>query len=340
MEWFKLIIELIKVIIWPITVLIILRYRHDILGIITKNLKTFKYGNAEFDLTKDLNVIEKSIEQSIDIRKIDTPKSLPSFQPKYPHLSIVQIRIEFENELFKLFRVSLNEYRGLQSYNIGLYLREDRVVETLGKDMINIAKEFLQISNNIIHSTKVSNEIIERAIAIGSTLVTDIHYKRKVYEMVDDFKGHGLWHMHRHLDEDVQKYYFYSAVTASLPEFDYNYDIYKEAATIYTEQDQKYHGINSKSKIYILSLEEFIISLEHREHELKRLLDSHSQNWNDFEKANEWQWPSDWGHLGWTGPIIRDRLSTTKVRDELTKTQTTLNYYRSKLLLPKSVSEA
>jgi len=88
-----------------------------------------------------------------------------------------------------------------------------------------------------------------------------------------------------------------------------------------------------------LNLSEFIIALEHRERELFRLLNSHSQIWSDFEKANEWQWPKEWGNLGWTGPIIRDRLSTNRVRDELMQTQTALNHYRSKLILSNNLEK-
>lgn len=140
--------------------------------------------------------------------------------------------------------------------------------------------------------------------------------------------------MHRHLSSDVRKYYFWSAVVASLPEFDYKYDIYQESAERYNQKLKKedhHHDV-----IYILSLDEFVKVLEFWEKELLRLINtwhnSQGDTWKAFEKANYWQWPAEWGDLGWKGPIIRERLSLYEAEDDLMQTRTALNRYRMRLL--------
>jgi hypothetical protein len=336
MEWFKLIIELLKVVIWPITILIILRYRHDLFGIISKNLKSFKYGSAEFDLTKDLTIIESSINKSSDFKKVSSPQidttiSLANTKPRDTYLIIAQTRIDFENELYKLYRTLYGEHKEIKTLNSYNYLDELVQANKLPHDIASVSKEFLQISSKIIHNIELDENIIERASAIGYTILKQLHYRRKVLEMEEDFQAHGLWHMHSHIDDRYRKFYFYSAVAASVPEFDYSYEIYKEAAENFNNKEIAYHGENSKRTIFILTMQEFIESLEFREKELSRLINSYSQYWNEFEKANKWQWPKSWGNLGWTGPIIRDKLSLSKANDELLRTKTAIEYYRSQV---------
>ena len=138
--------------------------------------------------------------------------------------------------------------------------------------------------------------------------------------------------------EDNRKYYFWSAVAASLPEFDYNYDIYREAAERHNRKIAEREGSNrpSKHSVYVLPLDEFVQVLEFRERELLRLIEAwhkpEGDGWKAFEKANEWRWPAEWGDLGWSGPVIRDRLSYYTAEDDLMQTRTALNRYRMRLL--------
>jgi len=204
----------------------------------------------------------------------------------------------------------------------------------LEPEFANNLRTFLSIANDIIHGAKVSDEIKTRLSSVGVSLIAKLHYQRKVLDMVRDFYGHGLWHMHKYLTSDSRNYYFWSAVAASLPEFEYNYDIYKEAGERHnqkvTEEGHEGHSVS------IVPLDEFVNVLEFREKELLRLINvwnnPDGDTWRAFEKANYWEWPLEWGDLGWNCPIIRERLSLYEAEGDLMQTRNALNRYRLRLV--------
>jgi hypothetical protein len=138
--------------------------------------------------------------------------------------------------------------------------------------------------------------------------------------------------MHRHIDEASQKYYFWSAVAASLPDFDYDYDIYLEALECHNKKTRQ--AGHESHLIYVLSLEEFVSVLEFRESELLRIIDlwRSGHGWDKNDEAIRWQWPSEWGDLGWSGDILHERVHLWGAEEDLMRTRAALSHYRIRLL--------
>jgi hypothetical protein len=122
-----------------------------------------------------------------------------------------------------------------------------------------------------------------------------------------------------------------------MPEFGYEYEIYREAAERYNSKQRNGGRVSHGEELNVLTLEEFVTVLEFRERELFRLVEKGRSRGTlgDFEKANEWHWPEEWGRLGWNCPIIRDRLCLFEAEQELVQTRAALERHRSRLLVSR-----
>jgi len=306
------------------------------------------YGPSDYK--DEENYIRMQVEHlEAKVEKVDSASRwrLPLVSPvttlPMPHsdsqLAIAQMRLDVEQELFLLSRHAL--HRGdIVGWHMGRYLEELEKGKVLEPSLADNLRDFVALANNIVHQTGVPEEHIQRAVAVGTPLAATLRHKRLVTEAERDFEGHGLWHMHRHLDEDGKKYYFLSAVAASAPLFEYDYDVYCEAAESHNRKlDRREHGPDS---MYILSLEEFVAVLEFRESELLRIIQlwQSGQGWGQNNRAIEWQWPSEWGDLGWTGPILREKVHLWGAEEDLMRTRAALTGSRRRLLAERRVEVA
>ena len=205
-------------------------------------------------------------------------------------------------------------------------------------EFANSLRDFIRLANSVIHGAEVATDVKTRLTSVGASIVSQLHYQRKVSEAMREFHGDLLWHAHRH-HKGNRNYYFWSAMAATLPEIDYSYEIYREAAERHKQKLVKAEHVPDAEEFYVLPLDEFVQVLEFRESELLRLIETWHQHkgdfnnlWKAFEKANYWQWPSNRGGLGWNGPIIRHGLTIFAAEDDLVQTRSALNRYRMKLL--------
>lgn len=335
MAWLLAITQLLGTIAWPLTVMIlVVMLRKEIRDLI-RSVKEVKYPGGSITLKEEIKQLETTLEESTaTVKTLPTQavQQIPTSSRADSQLSIAHMRLEVEKELFQLSQIALRE-PAITGWHVGRQIDELEKANILTAQLTDAIRTFIDLSNRIIHAPDTPDEVALRAASIGSSLVAELRHKRLVRRMVDDFDGHGLWHMYRHVDESSRKYYFWSAVAASLLEFDYDYGVYREAIEQHNQRMQTYEA-NGRQSLYVLSLEEFVKVLEFREKELLRLIDVwHSHGgWRDFEKANEWRWPKDWGNLGWSSPIIRDRLSLFTAQQDLMQTRAALDRYRSLLL--------
>jgi hypothetical protein len=339
MEWFKVISQVIVSLIWPgIVLTLVLLFRKEIRGMLSA-IKEVKYPGGS--ITVEVAKLEERVEKSVTLSKEAVETKLltePSvIRQADPQLAIAQIRTDAEKELFRLSWRTLNQ-KEIKEWDVARHIDELQRAEILEPEFAGSLREFVRLSNSIIHGSEVTDEVKSRLSGVGTSLVAQLHYRRKVFDMVRDFDGHGLWHMHKHLEDDTRKYYFWSAVAASLPEFDYNYDIYREAAERHNRKIEEREGSNrpSKHSVYVLPLDEFIQVLEYREQVLLRLIEvwrkPQGNTTEELEQANRWRWPAEWGDLGWSGSILRERLSLYSAEDDLMQTRMALNRYRMRLL--------
>lgn len=335
MSWIATISQLLGHIAWPVTVLIILLlFRREIRQRL-KSVTEVKYPGGSITM-RDVERLEEKVEeattislsrQEVSVRGVDALRSPHSDA----HLAIAQMRLESEKELFLLSRHAL--HRGeVVGWHIERYVEELEKAEVLDASLADNVRNFIALANRIVHETAVPDDVVQRAAAVGSSLVATLRHKRLVLEVERNFEGHGLWHMHRHVDEEHKKHYFWSAVAASLPEMDYDYDVYREAAIRY--KDKLAHTDHRGRDIYVLSLEEFVSVLEFRESELLRIIGlwRSGHGWGEGDRAIEWHWPTEWGHLGWSGPILRERVHLWGAEEDLMRTRAALAHYRPLLL--------
>lgn len=275
----------------------------------------------------------KKLEERVQIRSSldSTIATFPqrSFQVTQtdPQLAIAQTRVEVERELFRFSQLA---YEGDKAslWSIADQINQHQLKARIESDLAERLRTFVKLSNEIIHGAEVADETKSRLASIGSSLLAKLHYKRKLFELEQEFAGHGLWHFHKGVAPEKLKYYYWSAVAGTLPEFDYNYELYREAAE---RHNAKYENSEHRSHcIYVLSLDEFVKVLEFREDELLRILRSEG-GYSQSDKANSWQWPEEWG-VTWNGPIVRERLSRNAVEYDLMQTRQSLNRYRSQLI--------
>jgi hypothetical protein len=305
---------------------------------------------APSDYKNEENFIRMQIEQlEAKVKRVDvtSPRPLVSGDAvnslTTPHsdsrLAIAQMRLDVERELFLLSRHAL--HRGdVAAWHVSRYLEELEKERVLDPALTDNLRNFVSLSNTIVHGTAVPEDHVQRSAAVGSSLVATLRHKRLVAEAEQDFEGHGLWHMHRHLAEGQKKHYFWSAVAASLPQFEYDYDIYREAAENYNEKLASLgHG---SREIYVLSLEEFVTVLEFRESELLRIIRlwQSGQGWGKGDRAIEWRWPSEWGDPGWTGPILHEKVHLWGAEEDLVRTRAALADYRPRMLAQRRIESA
>lgn len=333
MGWVTAFAQLLGSVAWPLTlVTFFVMFRGEIRRRLSA-VKEVKYPGGSITLG-EVERLEATVELSgSEVKRLPPPVTAP---PAIAHmdaqLSIAHMRLEVEKELFRLSQTAIHE-DSITSWHIGRHIDELEKAAVLPPQLAANLRTFIELTNKILHAPDASSEVALRSATIGSLLVAELRHRRLVFEMVRDFEGHGLWHMHRHLEDDEsRKRYFWSAVAATLPEFAYDYDVYREAAERHNQLETE-RG-HERQSVYVLPLDEYVKVLEFRESELLRLIATWREpgGWKAFEEANKWRWPKEWGNLGWGGPIIRDRLSLHTAEQDLMETRAALARYRSRLL--------
>jgi hypothetical protein len=245
------------------------------------------------------------------------------------------MRLDVEKELFLLSRFTPDISGEISSWPLSRHIEELERAGAVDANLAGNLRKFIAVANRLVHDTSFEEEDARSAASIGSALLAKLRHKRLVAALRRDFDAHGLWHIHRRLIGDDKKYYYWSAVAATLPDFGYDFEVYQEAAHQYLEKLRKDHSQDA-SAFYILSLEEFVMVLEFRERELQRIIKTwSSRGWEDSH-AIEWQWPPAWGELGWNGPILHERVHLWGAEEDLMLTRAALDFYRPRLLVLKN----
>ena len=205
-------------------------------------------------LVTPLEILEATAEKSLHTQVTAPPDTsyVPIADPK---LSIAQIRNDLEKELFRLSWRSLDNSR-IAGWNIGRHIDELERHDLFSPRFGDALRSFIDVANRIIHGGRVDAELVARSAAVGGELLSNIHYKRLVFEAARDFEGHKLYLGHRHLDEQKRRYLFWSGVVASLRQYGYDYEIYREAATQFNAKIKAHQ--HPGDEIDILFLEEFV----------------------------------------------------------------------------------
>ncbi|MGD0785257.1 MAG: hypothetical protein ABR969_05535 [Sedimentisphaerales bacterium] len=332
MEWIKAIAELIGSFAWPATIFsLIIIFRSEIRKRLLSVTKVTGPGGIE--LTMEAERLAASIKQTPE-PKVET-KVINSLALQYtdPKLAITQVRIDLERELFRLSWRAL-EHSRVTDWHTSRHIDELERANVITPHFAQNIRSYIDIANQVIHGTEIPSEVVTRTVSIAGDLLSTLHYKRLVYEAQRDFEGHGLWHMKGRKDN---KYYFLSAVASQLPEFAYDYDLYKDAIALFNARQRSDRPAAPGRELYILTLDEFVEALEWREKELERLREElpKTSKWDECSEVNMWKWPSKWGELQWSTSILRGHVSIFDAEQDLMQTRAALERHRTRQLLEK-----
>ncbi len=329
MEWVRAISQLVGSVAWPAAVVIlILVFRREVRHRLT-SIAEVKYPGGSITM-KDVEILEAKVERTTNVTPgapaLPQSDQITEMTRSDAHLSIAHMRLEAEKEIFRLTWMAQGQ-KDVTGWHIRRHIDELQKAAVLPSDLADNLRSFMDVADRMVHDSNVPEELMLRSAAVGGSLVSALRHKRLVWEAEKDFEGHGLWHMHHHIgNEEHQHFYFWSAVAAQLPMFDYSYDIYREAV-------ERHNGKCADSgygrEIYVLPLGEFVSVLEFREAELLRLIPVWSEGWEEFKRANEWHWPKEWGRLGWSGPILRQGVSLYDAEQDLMRTRAALDHHRA-----------
>ncbi|HYX29258.1 MAG TPA: hypothetical protein VE863_11890 [Pyrinomonadaceae bacterium] len=326
MNWINAISQLLGTLVWPLTVLAIaLLYRRQLRGLLARVAK-IEYPGGSITIL-DVSRLEKT---AADARELPSSSPAPERPPRLisqdTNVVLAQLRTDMERELFRIAQIKSHGAK-IQFVSLAETLRELRNTDAIPTQLAVAIEEFADIHNRMASDSTISNEMKERVAITANGLLTQLHKHRLIVEMEYEFDAHGLWHMHGHLEEPARRYYWWSAVAASCPEFEYDYDVYRIAAERHNDRLIRQMGRERARKgiIEVISPTDYLSVLYFRESELRRVLAAYENGQEAFSKANEWKWPEEWGNVSWSGPVVRGWLRD--VERELMETQNAIRRY-------------
>lgn len=329
MQWLHDIAPIVSALAWPSTVLVLtVVFRREVRRLLAA-VTELKFPGGSVVL-KEVERLETRIQITGESVK-SLPLQAEPVVALHPdsRLAIAQIRLDIEADLFRMSQLKFGS-SDIASWQVSRHIRELESAGTLDGREGDDLRAFVQLSNLLIHEAKVPDEALTRSLMIGATLASTLRFRRLVSEAEYDFDGHGLWHMHRHLDDAHRKFYFWSAVASMLPEYGYEYDVYREGAQRHLEKVRLRGNAGELEQFYVLPLSEFIGVLKFREKELLRLIETWDKEPSLFAEANEWHWPEAWGELGWNCPILRERAYLNQAQQDLLLTRLAIERHEAR----------
>jgi len=332
-QWANAIAAILGSIAWPALLLaLVIVFRREIRQrLSTLTQVTYPGGSITLGEVERLETrVGKLSDQHPDGLSPPPPVDIP-LQPGDSRLSIAQMRLDVERELFRMSQVGLGD-RGITSWTVSRHIFALERSKLLAPELAEGIRDFIALTEKIISDPRVSEDVVRRCTTIGGSLHAQLRRKRCVLEAERDFEGHGLWHIStQHMTDFAErKYHYWSGLAAEMPLFAYDYEVYSEAAQNFNRKMSEKAWAKDFA-LAIVPLHDFVRLLEFREGELLRLIESWGGNGVAFEKANEWRWPPEWGTITWNGPILRDRLSLWAAERDLMETRSALERYRRQL---------
>ncbi|MDT8447769.1 MAG: hypothetical protein RRB13_12840 [bacterium] len=328
MEWTKIIIDLIKAVAWPSTVVFLaILFRREISSSFDK-IKTAKFPGVELEMGREIEELARnSIDpknKSILTLSADFTDKLPSTQPMSGATLVYAARRKLEEQMVKLAQASFS-YQYESAKNIPEVLKKLESEKVITKSLNQKAMALLKVLDELSDQEQIPEKVIVEINGIASHLAAQMHYITISRRLRHDFESSLLWHFSPKMNElnkrDYnEKFHFWSAIAASAPDFDYSYEVFVEAAQIINEQNTKRES-KKYSNIYIPTVAEYISILQFRLSELQRYMDEYNQ-----QKSEKWIWPKEWGDISWNGPIVRFG-GYNQAMFEHHRTTTAIDYY-------------
>ena len=327
MGWINALSQLLGTLAWPTTVLALaLLYRHQLRGLLERVWK-IEFPGVSIT-TQDVRRLEKTAADAHELPSAPPTGQQPRLISHSTNVVLAQLRTDIERELFRITQIK-SHGGTVQFVSLAYTLRELRTIDAIPMKLAVAIEEFTDMYDRSASDSTTSNEIKEHVAIIANGLLTELHRHRLIVEMEYEFDAHGLWHLHGHVEGPAKRYYWWSAVAASCPEFEYDYDVYRIAAEQHNNRlvREMGHEDAKRGMVEIIPLADYIAVLRFRESELRRVLAAYKAGQETFSKANEWKWPEEWGNITWNGPVFHGWLRDAE--RELMETQNAIRRYQS-----------
>ena len=322
MTWLEASTKTIGSLAWPLTIVFLVVVFRNELTTVLKGIKKVEVGS----ITVQLDNIQARLTKA-------APNQSPAFSAAElaekslirsagdRRIALTRIRFDLEQELFRPSEI------GLSPPIEASRTTSRRIDDLVEAKLLDIAiahniREFLKIANEVTHAKRNYSEAdLGRAMDVGSRLVTEVRRRIVGAELEHHFRSNILWHHADRLGE------MRSAVAASAPDFEYDYDLYRETVQRFNRKEAM--RATGRRLMKALTLDEFVQVLEFREQEIMRVLKEERKQPDARERDYlEWKWPQKWGTVGWNGPVLRDGKSADL---DLEKLRRALATYRRRL---------
>lgn len=299
---------------WPLTiVMLVVVFHHDLTTLLRSVTKLEFPGGS---ITVRIDEIETGLPNP-------EPLHFQAFSPAEladtslirsegdPRTALARIWFALEQELFRPSEIGLSppiEASKTTSRRIS-DLVEARILDSTTAHHI---REFSALANEVTLATRgYSIDELNRAIDVGAQLVAEVRRQIVGAELQHHLQSNLLW-LHAQQPE-VFPGGMRSTVAASAPDFEYDYDLYRQSIETYNLKEAAHASQDNYDVVEFkpLTLNEFVQVLEFREREIMRVLrEMRKPAEQQLQENLEWRWPQAWGDVGWTGPVLRKRAST------------------------------
>ena len=276
---------------WPLTIIVLVLVFHNEFTTLLKGVTKLEFPGAS--ITVRIAEIQDRLPkpepgQPQAFSSADLVKTSLIRSGGDPRIALTRIWFDLEQELFRPSELGLSppvEASRTTSRRI------DDLVEAklLDEATAHNIREFLELAKEITNATRYySEKELERAAEVGARLITEVRRRIVGAELEHHFRKNILWH---HAQRSKNPGEIRSAVAASAPDFEYDYDLYKETIDRFNHKEAARAAAGNFAPILMepLTLAEFVQVLEFREQEIMRVLKEKRKTKEDWERDNlEW----------------------------------------------------
>jgi hypothetical protein len=308
MDWAHLGVDAARTLVWPVTILVIIfLFRRQIRELLP-HVQEAEFGGLKLRL----DTLQKEVKDSPE----NTRRRLSSED-------LTAKRLAIEEQLIGLSQVRLLGFkrRRIRRPDVLVSVLTEKGV--LSESVATSLTDYFWITDQLLRAPSMDDDETVHALFVGDMLFASVRHRYLVEHLVYDFMSHGIW---RPLPDEPNKYHFWSAIASEAPEFDYRYEVLAEAVERYKERDQR-------AQMPLPTQEEFVEILNFRRREIIRVLDL---PWGTDtaarmrEQGRKWNWPEEWGHISWNGPVVQPD-SPWEVEKQLFLTTRAIELYSYRL---------
>ena len=145
---------------------------------------------------------------------------------------------------------------------------------------------------------ELSHQDIEQLIRALNQLQTVRESEKHLSSYIDDLRHHAVWNHHGANDAKGSTW---SAIASEAGRLNYNYPFLVYFLKLKNRNNGWQIPGTPYTPVPIPSVQEFVEILEVQRDQIKGVIDT-------GDLSLKWKWPTEWGYVPWSGPIITERI--------------------------------